>query len=75
MRRWTALAGTGLAIILAPTLVAQQVEHPEHPQEADDTLEVGDKAPKLEIEHWFKGDEVTEFEEGKVYLLEFWATW
>ena len=39
------------------------------------TLKVGDKAPALEIKQWVKGDAVKEFEKGKVYVVEFWATW
>jgi thiol-disulfide isomerase/thioredoxin len=38
-------------------------------------LMVGDRAPELAIGEWVKGDEVTGFEEGKVYVVEFWATW
>jgi len=48
--------------------------------DANDKLTIGSKAPALDIEHWVSdrnGDfkEVTEFEEGKVYIIEFWATW
>ncbi len=47
---------------------------------ADELLTVGSKAPALNIEHWFKTDnptakEITKFEKGKVYVVEFWATW
>ena len=38
-------------------------------------LMVGDLAPELAIGEWVKGDEVTGFEDGKVYVVEFWATW
>ena len=43
-------------------------------------LTIGSKAPKLDIEHWVsnghdKFKPVTEFETGKVYIVEFWATW
>jgi thiol-disulfide isomerase/thioredoxin len=38
-------------------------------------LTIGDKAPAVDIAHWLKGAEVEEFETGKVYVLEFWATW
>lgn len=38
-------------------------------------LSVGDKAPALVIEHWVKGEPVKTFEKGKVYVVEFWATW
>jgi thiol-disulfide isomerase/thioredoxin len=35
---------------------------------------LGDTAPDLQISDWVKGDAVT-LEEGKVYVIEFWATW
>lgn len=38
------------------------------------TLKVGDTAPGLDVETWVKGEEVT-FQEGKTYVVEFWATW
>ena len=39
------------------------------------TLSIGDDAPALDISHWVKGNQVEAFEEGKVYVVEFWATW
>ncbi len=39
------------------------------------TLKVGDKAPELKIDAWVKGEQITGFEKGKVYVVEFWATW
>lgn len=39
------------------------------------TLKVGDPAPALRIAEWVKGKPVERFEAGKVYLVEFWATW
>lgn len=41
----------------------------------DVTLKVGDPAPPLEIATWVKGEPVAGFEEGTVYVVEFWATW
>lgn len=43
-------------------------------------LTIGSKAPPLDIEHWMNKDAekfqpVTKFEEGKTYIVEFWATW
>ena len=38
-------------------------------------LEIGSKAPALSVEEWIKGDAVKGFEPGKVYVVEFWATW
>lgn len=39
------------------------------------TLKVGDKAPALKVDKWVKGEEVKSFASGKVYVVEFWATW
>ncbi|MBC7771451.1 MAG: redoxin family protein [Pyrinomonadaceae bacterium] len=41
----------------------------------DVTLKAGDKAPGITVEKWIKGEPVTGFEKGKVYVVEFWATW
>jgi thiol-disulfide isomerase/thioredoxin len=38
-------------------------------------LKVGDPAPKLQVSKWVQGDAVKEFESGKAYVVEFWATW
>lgn len=43
-------------------------------------LTVGSKAPALNIETWFSDregefEQTTEFEPGKIYLIDFWATW
>ncbi|TWU45789.1 Thiol-disulfide oxidoreductase ResA [Novipirellula aureliae] len=43
-------------------------------------LTIGSDAPALDVEHWIHDGEgqfgqVTEFETGKVYVVEFWATW
>lgn len=38
-------------------------------------LKVGDKAPEIKVAKWVKGAPVTGFEKGKVYVVEFWATW
>lgn len=48
--------------------------------EAEPTLGIGSKAPALDIEHWIQDgsgryEPVTDFESGKVYVVEFWATW
>jgi thiol-disulfide isomerase/thioredoxin len=38
-------------------------------------LAIGDDAPALSIDHWVKGDAIGDFEDGQVYVMEFWATW
>lgn len=40
-----------------------------------DGMGIGAKAPPIDISHWVKGEAVTEFRPGHVYVLEFWATW
>lgn len=47
---------------------------------AADTLTIGSDAPALDVEHWVqdgngKFKPVTKFENDKVYVVEFWATW
>jgi thiol-disulfide isomerase/thioredoxin len=41
----------------------------------DEYMTIGDEAPAIDIAHWVKGDKIDGFESGKVYVLEFWATW
>ena len=38
-------------------------------------LNVGDPAPKLVVEKFVKGAAVAGLEKGRVYVVEFWATW
>ncbi|HVM49951.1 MAG TPA: TlpA disulfide reductase family protein [Candidatus Acidoferrum sp.] len=42
---------------------------------AEPTLKVGDPAPRLLTGKWVQGEPVNDFEKGKAYLVEFWATW
>lgn len=39
------------------------------------TLHVGDHAPALVVEKWLKGTPVTSLTDGKVHVVELWATW
>ncbi len=39
------------------------------------TLKAGDPAPKLAVSKWVKGGPIDQFEKGKVYIIECWATW
>lgn len=39
-------------------------------------LTIGSRAPAIDIEHWFHDKKpIGSFEDGKVYVIEFWATW
>lgn len=47
---------------------------------ADELLTIGSRAPALDVEHWVQDGEgqfphVKKFEKGRVYVVEFWATW
>ncbi|HRJ50821.1 MAG TPA: redoxin family protein, partial [Phycisphaerales bacterium] len=39
------------------------------------SLKVGDAAPPIKVDEWVKGEAVGSFDKGKVYVVEFWATW
>ncbi len=39
------------------------------------SVKVGSEAPAIKVAKWIKGKPVTSFEKGKVYVVEFWATW
>ena len=45
------------------------------PEQPGITLKVGDPAPKLQLDKWLKGEPVKQFEKGKIYVIECWATW
>jgi thiol-disulfide isomerase/thioredoxin len=38
-------------------------------------LKVGDPAPAIQVAKWVKGDAVPSLDKGKIYVVEFWATW
>ena len=66
-----------IALALAPAALVAQTPAPAAKDAPAKTLtlKVGDKAPALTIEKWVKGAPVATFEKGKVYMVEFWATW
>lgn len=65
MNRLIALAA-GLACGLSATALAQ---------DAKTTLAIGDKAPAIKVAKYFNGTPVKNFQPGKTYVMEFWATW
>ncbi|MCR9202174.1 MAG: redoxin family protein [Planctomycetaceae bacterium] len=42
---------------------------------ATELLAPGSAAPEIHIAKWMKGDAVEGYDEGQVYVVEFWATW
>lgn len=69
------LAGTWTAFALAMSCGLALAQQGDANKQPEAKLKVGDKAPPLAIEKWVKGAPVTSFEPGKVYVVEFWATW
>jgi thiol-disulfide isomerase/thioredoxin len=72
------LAGTALlTLAAAPFAYAQEkdTQAQQEPAKAAPTLTIGDKAPALKVGTWVKGAPVEKFESGKIYVVEFWATW
>jgi len=63
-----------LAGLLAPAGMADDSK-PADKEKPGVTLKVGDSAPALKASKWLQGKEVKAFEDGKVYVVEFWATW
>ncbi len=61
--RWTKAALVAAALAIGSCALAQPKLGP------------GDKAPAINVAKWFKGTPVESFEPGKVYVVEFWATW
>lgn len=63
-------------LCLTPGAIAQdKTTVPAKQPAATKVLAVGDPAPKLQVEKFIKGKEVTEFKKGHIYVVEFWATW
>jgi thiol-disulfide isomerase/thioredoxin len=65
MNRCASLAGAVLLAVPVAALADPEIQF----------LTVGDKAPAIEVAHWLRGKEIPQWEPGKVYVLEFWATW
>lgn len=63
MLRWAAL----LAVTLH-SAIAGATDSESH-------LKIADPAPILRPLTWIKGEPITHFDRGRIYVVEFWATW
>ena len=63
MLRWA--APLALTLHFAIANAADNVPH----------LKIGDPAPILRPMVWIKGEPITHYEPGRIYVVEFWATW
>lgn len=41
----------------------------------DSVLDIGNPAPALHVQEWIKGSPIQQMEKGRIYVVEFWATW
>ena len=48
---------------------------PAPPPKREAGFKAGEMAPPLRVGEWVKGAPIPQLEKGKVYLVEFWATW
>jgi thiol-disulfide isomerase/thioredoxin len=71
----TILAVGILVAFCSESLLVAQTENEDSNPGDTPALVVGNQAPALTVERWIKGPPVTDFEAGRVYLIEFWATW
>jgi thiol-disulfide isomerase/thioredoxin len=75
---WQRFAPAALAAVLAGSAALASADEPKSralPKGNSPSLKVGDPAPALKASKWLQGDEVKSFSPGKVYVVEFWATW
>ncbi|MBL8048717.1 MAG: redoxin domain-containing protein [Chthonomonas sp.] len=63
----SAVAALSISAAFAQGATAAQPKAP--------ALKEGAKAPALAVAKWVKGKPVPKFEKGKIYVVEFWATW
>jgi thiol-disulfide isomerase/thioredoxin len=73
-----------LLVAVALIAIAGGTDNPKSTQDKNEAsrkekpaapLKIGDPAPALRASKWLQGEEVRRFEPGKVYVVEFWATW
>lgn len=65
----------GLAVPVAIAQDSQEAKQTEAAKPSVKRIGLGDPAPELKVGKWVKGSPVASFEKGKVYVVEFWATW
>jgi len=69
-------AAAGLVVACCATLNASNaVATNAEGNEQAPSLTVGSIAPRISVDRWLKGAPVYSYERGRVYVVEFWATW
>jgi thiol-disulfide isomerase/thioredoxin len=71
----TQVAAVAIAFLAAQPIAADDSKPDRGDKPLAPALKVGDSAPVLTVTKWLSDDPVLRFEPGKVYGVEFWATW
>lgn len=61
-----------LKSLLLTAIISLIIITPVFPQ---NILTIGNDAPAIKYTKWIKGKSIEQFEKGKIYVVEFWATW
>lgn len=72
---WAAAALACLCMPMYAQDTTKDTPPPAKKAEPEITLKIGDKAPKISVTKWMKGEPVSELKTGQPYIIEFWATW
>ena len=75
MKRRTMIAALLAAFTWASTAADSRLIAGSDEPAKDAKLAVGDAPPLLKPTKWLQGDPVAQFEPGRIYVVEFWATW
>ncbi len=75
LRALAAAMAVAVALSATPVLQLETMAQGTRAQPTTPTLRVGSAAPKLTVGQWVKDDPVQDLQRGKVYVVEFWATW
>jgi len=59
-----------LSILLCMLTLVSHAQNDQTP-----LINIGDMAPPMRLREWLKGATIEKFGKGKVYVIEFWATW
>jgi thiol-disulfide isomerase/thioredoxin len=59
-----------LLLLLCLMAIATHAQEPPPP-----SFNIGDTAPPLRVRSWLKGNPIRNFRKGRLYVVEFWATW
>lgn len=71
----SALAQTPAPIGPAPAAPVVRAAAPAAPAAPDPADLVGKAPPAIQVAKWVKGEPLTELAKGKVWVVDFWATW